>query len=122
MPETAPLRLVGGNSENDGRLEIFFNGEWNTICSKRWNSRAALVACKQLGFSFGISIHSAYNAYHSSGSGRIGMSYVSCSGREDKLIECEFTGWYPSGCFHSDDVGVLCSSKFVIFIQYSLPC
>ena len=122
MPQTAPLRLVGGNSESDGRLEIFFNGEWSTICHDGWNSNNARVACRQLGFSDGIAITSAYNAYYSSGSGRIGMNWVKCTGREDQLINCAFDGWFPSGCFHYEDVGVVCSSKLVLFIQYSLLC
>lgn len=48
------LRLVNSNNTSRlpscGRLEIFLNGRWGTISSSNFNSKAAKVACKQLGF------------------------------------------------------------------------
>ena len=43
------LRLVGGNTEREGRLEIRYNGVWGTVCDDRFNNVAAGVACRQLG-------------------------------------------------------------------------
>ena len=108
MPQTAPLRLVGGNSPNEGRLEIHFLGQWNTICDNRWDSRDATVACKQLGFKHGQAV---YAAYYGQGTGRVGMYNARCTGTEAQLIDCPLGGWFPSGCYHSMDAGVVCSSK-----------
>ena len=44
------LRLVGGESEKEGRVEFCLNGFWETICDKTWTEEEALVACKQAGF------------------------------------------------------------------------
>jgi deleted-in-malignant-brain-tumors protein 1 len=46
------LRLVGGSKSNEGRVEIFVNGSWGTICDDNWstNSNNAAVVCQQLGF------------------------------------------------------------------------
>ena len=45
------LRLVGGNVENEGRVEICLNNEWGTICDDNWSTNDANVACNILGFS-----------------------------------------------------------------------
>jgi hypothetical protein len=43
------LRLTGGDGSG-GRLEIFVDGEWGTICDDSFTIREAKVACRQLGF------------------------------------------------------------------------
>jgi hypothetical protein len=44
------LRLVGGNSANEGRLEMLWQGQWGTVCDGYFYSDAARVACRQLGY------------------------------------------------------------------------
>ena len=45
------VRLVGGGSDLQGRVEFCAGGEWTTICSNRWDEREASVVCRQLGHS-----------------------------------------------------------------------
>ena len=45
------LRLVGGQTTMEGRVEICWNETWGTVCDGFWSSNDARVACKQLGFS-----------------------------------------------------------------------
>lgn len=44
------LRIVGGYSRNEGRVEVCINKAWGTVCDHGWNSDDANVVCGQLGF------------------------------------------------------------------------
>jgi hypothetical protein len=47
------VRLAGGRSEEEGRLEVRFDrGAWGVVCGDGWGVREAMVACRQLGESF----------------------------------------------------------------------
>ena len=46
-----PLRLVGGNVANEGRVEICLNNVWGTVCDDGWSTTDATVVCRQLGYS-----------------------------------------------------------------------
>ena len=43
------LRLEGSEAPYEGRLEIYHNGVWGTICSHGFDNRDATVACRSLG-------------------------------------------------------------------------
>ena len=45
------MRLVGGNSSLEGRVEVCMNGGWGTVCSRDWDFSDATVVCRELGHS-----------------------------------------------------------------------
>ena len=108
--EKAPgIRLAGPlSSDGTGRVEIFYNGEWGTICYNYWDINDAKVVCRQLGYRYAISALRGSRVPH--GFGRIWLDRVGCTGNEQNLTSCYHRGWGNNYCRHYQDAGVECSS------------
>ncbi|NWY22700.1 SCAR5 protein, partial [Aphelocoma coerulescens] len=44
------VRLVNGSGPHEGRLEIFHQRRWGSVCDDGWDGRDGDVACRMLGF------------------------------------------------------------------------
>ena len=105
-----PIRLADGDSPYSGRVEIYRNGVWGTVCDDYWTDRTAQVVCQQLGFgSRSASVDFAVPA----GTGPILMDDVNCSNSETNLLACSHTGFENHNCGHTEDVGVMCRPQLL---------
>ena len=102
------MRLVGGNWNGEGRVEIRHNGVWGTVCDDFWDLNDAQVVCRELGYPGAVSAPS--NARFGAGSGRIWLDDVRCQGNEKSIANCQHRGWGVHNCDHSEDASVICSS------------
>uniref|UniRef100_A0A8C4SAY1 Neurotrypsin n=1 Tax=Erpetoichthys calabaricus TaxID=27687 RepID=A0A8C4SAY1_ERPCA len=100
------IRLADGESQKEGRVEVFQNGQWGTVCDDGWTDRDATVVCRQLGFE-GLS-KARSMAYFGEGQGPIHLDNVKCSGHEQTLRQCEAQEQGKHNCRHSEDAGVIC--------------
>ena len=98
------IRLVNGNEPNEGRVEIFHDGEWGTVCDDNWDSTDATVVCRSLGYNSGQDVNEYGGA-----SGTIWLDEVQCTGIESSLEYCPRNEWGDHDCSHHEDAGVTCS-------------
>ncbi|KAI1900775.1 hypothetical protein AGOR_G00053350 [Albula goreensis] len=113
LPPDTPriqLRLAGDKRKhNEGRVEVFYEGEWGTVCDDDFSIHAAQVVCREMGYLEAISWSAG--AKYGRGEGRIWYDNVHCTGKEKSLALCNSNGIGVSDCKHSEDVGVVCSDK-----------
>uniref|UniRef100_A0A3P9DC25 Neurotrypsin n=1 Tax=Maylandia zebra TaxID=106582 RepID=A0A3P9DC25_9CICH len=102
-----PIRLVGGRSKSEGRVEVLHAGEWGSICDDQWDDSDAEVVCRQLGLS-GVA-RAWGQAHFGKGSGRLWLDEVRCTGNELTLEQCPKSAWGEHNCLHSEDAGVSCN-------------
>ena len=90
-----------------GRVEIFFNGQWGTICDDHWDINEARVVCRQLGYLNAVT--ALQRGVVPDGIGKIWLDDLHCSGSEPNFESCPHAGWGIHNCGHYEDVGVVCS-------------
>ena len=104
------VRLVGGTTPLEGRVEVFLRGHWGTVCDSNWDVVDAIVVCRQL--SNLQAVEALRNAVFGAGSGPSWYTNMYCTGTEHNLTKCHKsisnTG---SACPHSRDAGAVCSSQ-----------
>ncbi|PIK58445.1 hypothetical protein BSL78_04666 [Apostichopus japonicus] len=99
------VRLAGGSTLYEGRVEIYYDGSWGTVCDDSWSIVDADVVCRQLGLG-----DAEDTRQFGRGTGRIWLDDVRCLGTESRLDSCSHRGWGVHNCDHYDDAGVRCSA------------
>uniref|UniRef100_A0A0F8CM07 HHIP-like protein 1 n=1 Tax=Larimichthys crocea TaxID=215358 RepID=A0A0F8CM07_LARCR len=114
--QNGAVRLVGdeqGRSDH-GRVEIYIDGEWGTVCDDLWTIKNAAVVCQQLGFRYALK--AAKNSEFGEGKDlQILLDDVQCDGTESSLLNCKHSGVGSHNCVHYEDAGVICgNSNYVV--------
>ena len=115
---SSEVRLIGGDTTRQGRVEIWYNSQWNTVCDDYWDISDAIVVCQQLGYRGAVTAHQS--AHFGQGSGQILLDDLQCTGREASLLECSHRGINVHDCGHSEDASVTCECKMLSLLGYVL--
>ena len=109
------VRLRGSSSSHEGRVEVYHQGQWGTVCEDHWGIKEATVVCRMLNFSAAVKVvEDAYKYF-----GRVNSSYpiwldnVKCRGDEQSIAACRHRGWNVHDCNHYDDAGIVCKNDSI---------
>ena len=103
------VRLVNDyNVLYEGRVEVYYNGIWGTICDDGWDLNDAEVVCRELAFGQAIAVRK--EEFYGHGSGPIWLDDLNCIGTESSIINCSHSGWGINDCNYSSNAGVRCAT------------
>ena len=120
---TGLVRLVNGEHHAQGNVEVRLNltSPWGSICGNGWDINDAKVICRQLGYldALAATVQSSFGT----GSGRIWLDNLQCTGNENQITECTHSRWGVSnshcGLYGSTQIqyfgvaGVVCRGKLI---------
>ncbi|XP_064425518.1 soluble scavenger receptor cysteine-rich domain-containing protein SSC5D-like [Latimeria chalumnae] len=101
------VRLVDGPHRCGGRVEVYHNGEWGTVCDDDWGIADAEVVCREIGC--GPAVSAPGSARFGQGSGRIWLDDVACTAAAASIFDCKASSWGSHNCGHGEDAGIVCS-------------
>ncbi|NXF58029.1 WC11 protein, partial [Ciccaba nigrolineata] len=108
--EFVTLRLE--NSDGcSGRLQVFYNGMWGSVCSNSMTPKTVSLACKFLGCGDRgtLETHLPYGKI----SGPAWLDRVECGERNNFFWQCPSTPWNPQSCDDlQDETHITCNGRW----------
>ncbi|NWZ52462.1 C163A protein, partial [Haliaeetus albicilla] len=102
------VRLADGPSRCAGRVEVYVNGTWHSVCRETWGMSDAAVVCRQLGC--GTALPAAGSARFGPGTGPLWPGTGGCAGTEASLWDCPASARH--GCQRDGGVAAaVCSEQ-----------
>ncbi|KAH9508824.1 hypothetical protein Btru_050143 [Bulinus truncatus] len=102
------VRLINGNNNYQGTVEVFYNNRWGKVCDDGWDTNAARVTCRWLGLDSDMAIAVGLSGFQSNHSNGFLLDDLVCTGNESSLAECGHAQWGVHNCGISEEAGVIC--------------
>ncbi|KAJ3609753.1 hypothetical protein NHX12_024264 [Muraenolepis orangiensis] len=104
-------RLAGGPHGCGGRVELWSDGGWGTVCDDRWDLAAGHVVCGQLGCGYAVSVSGQGGPFPPAAGGPVYLDELMCTGTESSLWACPVApddgGGGRHDCGHKEDAAVM---------------
>ena len=109
------IGLINGTAgeSSEGRVEIYRNNTWGTVCDDLFNRPDANTVCRQWGART-PAISWRTRAGYGRGTGPIHFDNINCAGTRESFLYCGIVTFHD--CSHAEDVGVKCPTvrKFYV--------
>ena len=110
---TTVVRLVGGSTSSEGRVEVYYSGQWRRVCStsSSFATDEATTVCRDLGYNSLISRTTNYYGYYNGST----TAYIYCSNSQSSVSQCRIG---TSSCSSGYRQYVVCRnlSELMLFI------
>ena len=106
------MRLVNGDIPSEGRVEVYYGGQWGTICDDLFDANDANVICRQLGYTGGTP--ASFRTFGEGSTAQpIWLDNLACTGNEENISSCPniMQSLGDHNCVHFEDVGVHCQGN-----------
>ena len=103
-------RLVGGQTPNEGLVQVYHNNTWGWVCADHWDKRNADVACRMMDFDGSLLLNFSYIEDDKTNF-KVWLNKMNCSGNESSFFECVHDGLGLQNCEGMRKAGVICRSK-----------
>ena len=87
-PEDGSVRLQGSRLDYMGRVEVYHNHQWGSVCGFQWDRADAEVVCRQMGYDTGRVIAVTRPEFGPANDIPVYYNYVDCDGSEERLADC----------------------------------
>ncbi|XP_060558822.1 neurotrypsin-like, partial [Ruditapes philippinarum] len=111
-----PVRLVNGSNQYEGRLEVWHDRSWGTVCDDEFDVLSTTVVCRMLNYQHTNPLLFG-SLYYGSGTLPIHLNDVSCTGSEIRLSQCPHNVLGAHNCSHKEVVGMSCTPGNLCFIK-----
>ncbi|XP_072122584.1 scavenger receptor cysteine-rich type 1 protein M130-like isoform X1 [Mobula birostris] len=105
--EYKQMRLANGKNPCEGRVEVWYNRTWGTVCSTNLDATSAEVICKQMKCGPMKNIYPLPYEYGKE-LGPIWLDDIKCTSHESTLWQCQSQPWGKHNCDRFYDAAVAC--------------
>uniref|UniRef100_A0A8C2HX76 SRCR domain-containing protein n=1 Tax=Cyprinus carpio TaxID=7962 RepID=A0A8C2HX76_CYPCA len=113
-------RLVAGSHLCSGRVEMYFGGQWGSVCAAAFDQQDAEVVCRELDCGAPVQVLGA--AAFGKGDAQIGSKEIQCRGDESHIQHCPSSNSHKINCTHENDVGLICAGKIKLCVLSPDSC
>ena len=104
------IRLTGGLTIYEGKVEVFINGQWGTVCSDGIGTNEAETLCRSLGLGPFQSI--SYDTGGNTAGIPLIISDLKCSENYNHFMKCQFNQSSPV-CPSASNLALKCYCKYI---------